>query len=477
MFRNVVWVFAGKMEFATKKERFTVERPGATISFTKDGIKLDGVARTNLETSEKDKKITEKLQKDGTSQSVKTGVKVTATSFVVYFESGNAVNLQEISLSKPCIQWVSANEGSSAKGALPEYVKPAYLSGELPDKTVEFGENVRKGNVLSVEIAGQVKKCPLVTQEVGILSKGNQTTRIPILSYEDCPIFVDPSRDLVVLDDLAFKETFILKILGAEENVLQTSGRVPFPLGLAHQEILGLAANAQNCIWMFSDKGISFSAGGKKYTSQKEGAEICFTKEGIKCKDVTVAQSVGTQAETPEQTKQQVKQADAEILERIPIEPGALFDLRNQPKCSLRFVPATHLPEKFESEIRSFINWPKNYQPPKACLYTDDDKARIVADGMFYTKVPSSIGEGGGFRCIGKFLVDKCLNPFDGIWDGKKEGAIHTIIGNLKMFEYEFQSDEASPLVFRLTKSGYEYVEGKGVVIDLKTEKKYTFPK
>ena len=56
MFRNVVWVFASKMEFSTKKERFTVERPGATLSFTKDGAKLDGITKAEIGTAEKDRK-------------------------------------------------------------------------------------------------------------------------------------------------------------------------------------------------------------------------------------------------------------------------------------------------------------------------------------------------------------------------------------------------------------------------------------
>lgn len=218
------------------------------------------------------------------------GVKVTAASFVVYLEIGNAFNLQEMSLGKPCVQWVSANEGPSARGVLADYVKPRYLSGELPDKTVKFGENVRKEHVLSAEIKGQVKQCPLVTQDVGILSKQDKTTRIPVLGYEACPIFVDPNRDLVVLDDLAFKKSFVLNIVAAKDNVLQTSGNVPFPLGLADLKILGTAANAQNCIWRFADKGISFSAGGKKYASQRKGGEIRFTKDGIKLDGVTVSQ-------------------------------------------------------------------------------------------------------------------------------------------------------------------------------------------
>lgn len=47
-FRNVVWHFARKMEFSTEDEHFIVERPGATISFTKSGIVLDGVTKTAI---------------------------------------------------------------------------------------------------------------------------------------------------------------------------------------------------------------------------------------------------------------------------------------------------------------------------------------------------------------------------------------------------------------------------------------------
>lgn len=53
MFRNVVWVFNRKMEFSTEKERFTANRPGATISFTKDGVKLYGVTKVVMVTDKK----------------------------------------------------------------------------------------------------------------------------------------------------------------------------------------------------------------------------------------------------------------------------------------------------------------------------------------------------------------------------------------------------------------------------------------
>lgn len=75
----------------------------------------------------------------------------------------------------------------------------------------------------------------------------------------------------------------------------------------------------------------------------------------------------------------------------------------------------------------------------------------------------------------GEFLVDDKLKMSgDGDWDGNKEGAVHTISGNLTMFDYEFNSDETTPLKFKITKDGYVYLEGKGTVTDLKTGQKHT---
>ena len=163
------------------------------------------------------------------------------------------------------------------------------------------------------------------------------------------------------------------------------------------------------------------------------------------------------------------KKPEALILPRITAEAGENFDKRNAPECSLSSIPLADLPKEFLGQISGFINWPKNYEPPKPSPYTASDKERIVADGMFYTKVPSSMGEGGGFRSIGKFQLDKNLNPLDGIWDGKKDGAIHTILGKLTMFDYEFVSEEKAPLKFKITKDSYVYLEGEGTVKDLKT--------
>ena len=73
------------------------------------------------------------------------------------------------------------------------------------------------------------------------------------------------------------------------------------------------------------------------------------------------------------------------------------------------------------------------------------------------------------------FLVNKTLDyVVDGDWDSKCVGARHTIIGNLKFFDYEFRSDADNPLVFMMTDRGYQYLQGKGEVEDLLNGEVYT---
>lgn len=72
---------------------------------------------------------------------------------------------------------------------------------------------------------------------------------------------------------------------------------------------------------------------------------------------------------------------------------------------------------------------------------------------------------------VGDVFLDDSLNASGGMhgWDGKKDGATHTIAGKLTIFEYEFSPDISQPLKFKITSGGYEHVGGAGVVKDLKT--------
>jgi hypothetical protein len=76
---------------------------------------------------------------------------------------------------------------------------------------------------------------------------------------------------------------------------------------------------------------------------------------------------------------------------------------------------------------------------------------------------------------IGKeFLVDNSLNmAMKGNWNGKKNGAVHMLMGKITIFDYEFDSNSNYPLVFKITGDGYEYLGGVGRVKDLQTGEIY----
>jgi len=78
------------------------------------------------------------------------------------------------------------------------------------------------------------------------------------------------------------------------------------------------------------------------------------------------------------------------------------------------------------------------------------------------------------FDICGEFFVNESLELNQkGSWDGKKEGATHTLSGKVTIFDYEFQSNNDNPLTFKMTGEGYLYLGGEGTVKDLKGGKTY----
>jgi hypothetical protein len=74
----------------------------------------------------------------------------------------------------------------------------------------------------------------------------------------------------------------------------------------------------------------------------------------------------------------------------------------------------------------------------------------------------------------GEFLVTNLLDvTVRGNWDGKKDGAVHMLMGKLSMFDYEFDSNSSYPLIFKMTHDGYEYQAGAGRVKDLQSGEIY----
>jgi len=101
-------------------------------------------------------------------------------------------------------------------------------------------------------------------------------------------------------------------------------------------------------------------------------------------------------------------------------------------------------------------------ESPREMIIVSNGFAKILTKDQ----LPLNIG--------GEFFVDNLLNlTVKGSWDGKKEGAVHMLMGRITMFDYEFVSNSNYPLIFKLTRDGYVYQDGTGRVKDLKTGEVY----
>jgi hypothetical protein len=102
-----------------------------------------------------------------------------------------------------------------------------------------------------------------------------------------------------------------------------------------------------------------------------------------------------------------------------------------------------------------------------------DKKLIVVSDSNAIKNL--NLPPVGNAPCIimGEFFINENIEVPDGSWDGNKIGAMHTIIGKLTLFDYEFESSKDTPLKFKMTKEGYAYVSGSGSVNDLKAGKTY----
>ena len=153
------------------------------------------------------------------------------------------------------------------------------------------------------------------------------------------------------------------------------------------------------------------------------------------------------------------------ILSKIKANPGDGSNVI----AILRAVKPSYIAE---GKILDMKNYPK--EEVKKVEYSESDDYRIVARSTAIMKGPAP---GSGLLFVGEFFLDKALNVLaDGIWDGKKNGANHTIIGSVKLYDYLFESDKTDPLQFTITKKGYIYHGGKGNVKDLQSGQEWRLP-
>lgn len=137
----------------------------------------------------------------------------------------------------------------------------------------------------------------------------------------------------------------------------------------------------------------------------------------------------------------------------------------------LRLVPRNY---KASGRIDGMVEY-KERANVESCPYVDSDTMGILCQGgksiVKSGRSMDSYGTPMGYYAFDEFFLDKCLNPIQGYWDGKKQGAKHKIVGTFFMFDYKFESDYGNPLVFEINKRGYVFQYGTGKVTDKKSGK------
>jgi hypothetical protein len=144
------------------------------------------------------------------------------------------------------------------------------------------------------------------------------------------------------------------------------------------------------------------------------------------------------------------------ILPRIKSEAGDGSSINVMLRAG-RFAKGEIYDEAEKSVKGDFIQ-----EAPRQMIIVSNGIAKIATTGQ----MPLTVR--------GEFLVNNLLNlTVRGNWDGKKDGAVHMLMGKLSMFDYEFDSNSSYPLIFRMTHDGYEYQAGAGRVKDLQTGEVY----
>ncbi len=147
---------------------------------------------------------------------------------------------------------------------------------------------------------------------------------------------------------------------------------------------------------------------------------------------------------------------DKFVLQRIKAESGDGSDVKVMLRTG-RFAKGEIYDMTEKNAKKDFIQ-----EAPREMIIVSNGHARL------HSKDQHTLVIGG------EFLVDNSLKmTVEGSWNGKKNGALHMLMGKITMFDYEFDSNSKYPFIFKITDDGYEYQGGSGRVKDLQTGEVY----
>ena len=166
---------------------------------------------------------------------------------------------------------------------LPTFYKERDENGILgpPAARVTFGDNTQEDITVTATVRGATNVCPFVYQDVAYVlnEQGERGGRIPIFGYQDCPFTID--GPIQVTDGFEMREEFIIEIESASGSLLWVSPKSARPLGVTGALLAAGYEMFINTTWVFTSQGTEFVAGGKKYTTAKDGATVKFTRNGV----------------------------------------------------------------------------------------------------------------------------------------------------------------------------------------------------
>jgi len=159
-----------------------------------------------------------------------------------------------------------------------------------PRKRIYFSPDYGKRFGITVKVGDEIRECALRYQEVAdrTIKDGDKitTAEIPVSGYCGAPFAFTP---LEVDTSVVLPQETIIKIEGCRDNALVPTVDSGVPFWVEHsggQLTMQPLVRAIGAVWQFERASISFSAIDSFgntiiYVSEKEGATVKFTKEGL----------------------------------------------------------------------------------------------------------------------------------------------------------------------------------------------------
>jgi hypothetical protein len=193
--------------------------------------------------------------------------------------------------------WYSSFAVYTQEGLLQDKYLPArsqILAGSLrdirasfrvPDQGVDYGANVKQTHSILVEFNETKTNAGQVSQDVAYVldETGGRQSQVPLLGFEDCPLLVD--KDLAPVTGMETRQKNEITIEAVSGKVLQVRG--PRFFATDGSKLIAGCEMLPNTVWVFQKKGVSFETTSYRYSVERDGATLEFTRGGVVLTGIT----------------------------------------------------------------------------------------------------------------------------------------------------------------------------------------------